>query len=278
MQRMAWTRAVMLAAGLVLVTAAPAGARTAVVRGAVTPAEPVVVIMMENKTYSDIVGNKSAPYIQSLIAGGTLYTNYQAFPGSLPDYLANTSGVQTTSAARPSENLFHELQTAGISWGEYEESMPSACFKSSGSDPYKKEHNPAIYYNDITSSSAACANVLPYTAFDPTHLRAFSYVVPNLNDDMHDGSSRTAQIAAGDAWLKAHVPAMVAGGARVYVTWDEGRRSDEHVATIAFGGGAAAGAKDTGSYTHYGFLAGLENAFGVALVNGAKTSTPLAIS
>src|SRR5205807_9024390 len=30
------------------------------------PAEPLIVIMMENKTYSSIVGNSNAPYIQSL--------------------------------------------------------------------------------------------------------------------------------------------------------------------------------------------------------------------
>ena len=240
------------------------------------PAEPIIVIMMENKHYSDIVGNASAPYIQSLIAGGTLFTNYQAGPGSLPDYLANTSGL--TGSTSGSDNIFHQLQAAGISWGEYEESMPSTCYTGGDTGKYKKAHNPAVYYNDITSSPNACANVLPYTAFDPAHLRAFSYVVPNLADDMHDGTSRAAEIAAGDAWLSANVPPMLAAGAEVIVTWDEGSLSDEHVATIAVGGSAAAGAKNATPLTHPGLLAGLEDAWGFPLLNAAQTATPVPIS
>ena len=175
---------------------------------------------MENKHYSDIVGNSNAPYIQSLIAGGTLFTNYQAGPGSLPDYLAMTSGL--TGSTSGSNNIFNQLQTAGISWGEYLESMPSTCYTGGDTGSYKKAHNPAVYYNDITSSPSACANVVPYTQFSPSHLRAFSYLVPNLADDMHDGASRTAEIQTGDAWLAANVPAMLNAGAEVILTWDEG--------------------------------------------------------
>ena len=243
--------------------------------GGTGPAEPVIIIMMENKHYSDIVGNSAAPYIQSLIAQGTLYTSYEAAPGSLPDYLANTSGL--TGSTSGSNNIFNQLQTAGVSWGEYEESMPSTCYTGGDVGSYKKQHNPAVYYNDITSSSSACGNVLPYTAFDPSHPRAFSYVVPNRADDMHDGATRTAQIQAGDKWLSANVPAMLAGGAEVIVTWDEGSTSDEHVATIAIGGTAAAGATDSHAYTHPGLLAGLEDAWGFARLNAAVGANALPI-
>ncbi len=243
--------------------------------GGTGPAEPIILIMMENKHYTDIVGSSSAPYIQSLIAQGTLFTNYEAAPGSLPDYLANTSGL--TGSTSGSNNIFNQLQGLGVSWGEYEEAMPSTCFTGADQGEYKKEHNPAVYYNDITSSPSACANVLPFTAFDPGHLRAFSYVVPDLADDMHDGSSRPAEIAAGDAWLSAHVPAMLNAGAEVILTWDEGSASDEHVATIEIGGTAAAGAKDATAYTHPGLLAGLEDAWGLPLLNAAQTATPLPI-
>ena len=112
-----------------------------------------------------------------------------------------------------------------MSWGEYEESMPGACYTGGDTGKYKKGHNPAVYYSDITSSSSACANVLPYTAFDPAHLRAFSYVAPNLLDDMHDGANLPAEIAAGDAWLSANVPAMLNAGAEVILTWDEASKA-----------------------------------------------------
>ena len=148
-----------------------------------------------------------------------------------------TSGLTGSTSA--SDNLFNQLQGKGVSWGEYEESMPSVCYTGGDTGSYKKAHNPAVYYNDITSSPSACANVVPYSQFSASHLRAFSYVVPNLADDMHDGASRTAEIQTGDAWLAANVPAMLSAGAEVIVTWDEGSASDEHVATIAIGGTAA---------------------------------------
>jgi len=273
MKRVVPGRAVAVMAALASVLAAPAAIGTAAAQAA--PAEPIVVIVLENKTYQTIVGSSNAPYIQSLIAGGTLYTNYQAAPGSLPDYLRMTGGIATTSAAKNSDNIFHQLQTAGISWGQYNESMPSACYTKSGPLPYNKNHNAAVWYNDITSNKAACANMLPFTAFDPAHLRSFSYVVPNDNNDMHTGSSKAAQIKAGDAWLKGHVPAMLAGGAEVLVTWDEGTRSNEHIATIAIGGTAKKGAKDAAAYTHFGLLAGLEDVYGVPRLNAAQTATPV---
>ena len=85
------------------------------------PAEPIIVIMMENKHYTDIVGNSNAPYIQSLIAKGTLYTNYQAGPGSLPDYLANTSGL--TGSTSGSDNI----STSSRSRASAGVSMRSRC-------------------------------------------------------------------------------------------------------------------------------------------------------
>jgi phosphatidylinositol-3-phosphatase len=267
-----------LACTLAVTAGGAATAQAAPVRAHVTPSEPIVVIVLENKTYQTIVGSGSAPYIQSLIAAGTLATNYQAAPGSLPDYLRMTGGIATTSAAKGSENIFDQLQKAGVSWGQYNESMPSACYSKSGPLPYDKNHNAAVWYRDITSSKTACANMLPYTAFDPAHLRAFSYVVPNDDNDMHSGSSKTAEIKAGDAWLQANVPAMLAHGAEVIVTWDEGTRSNEHVATIAVGGSVRKGATDATAYTHFGLLAGLEDAFGVARVNAAVGATPFPIS
>ncbi len=239
------------------------------------PAEPIITIIMENKPYSEIVGNSNAPYIQSMIAGGTLFTNYQAIPGSLPDYLYQTSGLSGSTSG--SENIFHQLQVKGVSWGEYEESMPSTCYTGGDTGSYKKGHNPAIYYNNIKTNPSACANVVPFTAFSTSNLRAFSYVVPNLANDMHDGSGHTVQIKAGDAWLSSHVPAMLNAGAEVILTWDEGNSSDEHVAAIAIGGTAAKGATDSHSYTQPSLLAGLEDAWGLPRINAAQTASPLPI-
>src|SRR5260370_8194047 len=70
----------------------------------------VIVILMENEEYSSIIGDPSAPYINSLAAGGALATQYDAVSHpSLPNYLALTAGAtlavctHTTPAPSPTE-------------------------------------------------------------------------------------------------------------------------------------------------------------------------------
>src|SRR4051812_12542893 len=145
---------------------------------------PVAVIVMENKSYDNILGSSKAPFINhTMIAGGRLSTQYHAnVPRSLRDYLAMTAGIVEPSQALQSENIFHQLQVAGQPWAEYEESMPSPCFAGASagdapgtSDPlYTIAHNPAIHFRNIKSQSAVCkAHVLPYTAFSPSSMPEF---------------------------------------------------------------------------------------------------------
>lgn len=73
----------------------------------------IVVIVEENKAYSAIVGSPNAPYINSLISSGTLFTNYSAITGgSLHDYLAMTSGL-TTDQSPPAANVFQAIDQSG---------------------------------------------------------------------------------------------------------------------------------------------------------------------
>jgi hypothetical protein len=97
----------------------------------------VVVIVMENKPYSKIVGSAQAPYINSLIAQGKLFTNYSAITnGSLRDYLAMTSGL-TSNTSPPSPNVFQAIDATGgaETWTSFQESMGGNCgVKSSATD------------------------------------------------------------------------------------------------------------------------------------------------
>jgi acid phosphatase len=38
----------------------------------------VVVVVMENRSYNDVVGNKSAPYINALASTGAVFTDSHA--------------------------------------------------------------------------------------------------------------------------------------------------------------------------------------------------------
>jgi hypothetical protein len=276
-----------------VVPAAPAGA---------SPSSPIVLIVLENTSYSKIVGSASAPFINhTMIQGGLLFTDYfDNTDGSLHNYLAMTDGNISTSQAPPLENIFHQLQSSGTSWKTFEESMPSACYTGaeSGTVPgstdglYVKIHNPAMYFNNINGDPSACAKVQPLTTgpggtFDPNNLPAFSYVVPNNCNNMHTQSTGTCpayfgtnpnadKITMGDTWLANFVP-TIASKATVILTWDEGSfTSPQQITTLEYGLGVSGGTNN-GSFNHFNLLGGLETAFGVQLIAGAIGQTPLPI-
>src|SRR4051794_12390673 len=133
-----------------------------------TPTPHLVVVMLENKEYSAVVGNANAPYLNStLIPAGRRYTNYFAVTHpSLPGYLVLSSGRYGGggSGSCPiggdtAENVFHQMNRAStpISWKVYAQSMPSNC---AGADAgaYVVRHNPAVYYRNLgTTGDNSCA-------------------------------------------------------------------------------------------------------------------------
>ncbi len=247
-------------------------------------AHPIVVIVMENHEYSQIAGASSAPYINRLIAKGRLFSAYDAVTHpSLPNYLAMTSGStqamdgsDTVSAGQiRSDNLFHQLSRAGVSWRAFMGSMPSPCYKpyAAGVPPgdYELKHNPALTYHNVAMSKL-CRKVVPLRQLFARALPRFSFVAPNQCDDMHSCSVQT-----GDEWLADFVPKLLARGTTVVVTFDEGT-SDAggggRVVTVEVGRGI--GAATNGSpFTHYGLLAGLEKYFHLERLGAAKTARPL---
>jgi phosphatidylinositol-3-phosphatase len=226
-----------MATGATAAASSPAVAASGPCGTAAAPAtyQHVIWIFMENHSLGDIIGNTSqAPYINSLAAECGLATNYHnTTHPSLPNYLAATSGLAqgslpVLSYLDCSPSFFCRTSAASIfgqgeSWKAYQESMPSNCDKS-GSGEYKVSHNPAVYY---TSLSGCASRDVPYTQLAADlaggALPAFSFITPNLIDDMHDGT-----IAQGDAWLASNLPAILnsapyrAGTTAVFITWDEG--------------------------------------------------------
>ncbi len=248
-----------------------------------SPAQPekttklahIFLIVEENQTYGSIVGNPSAPYINSLIKSYSLATNYQAVAHpSLPNYIAMTSGSTdgiTTDCNPPSagcivnvNNLADELEKVGLSWKEYAESMPSACYAFNAGN-YATKHNPFVYYADIINNQARCdAHVEPLSQLasdlkSATTTPNFAFITPNLCDDMHD-----CGIAPGDSWLANNVPAILNSPAftkqnsLLVITWDEGNASDNHIATIFAGPGAKNGYQSATAYNHYSLLHTIE--------------------
>ena len=247
--------------------------------GTVPRPDHVVVVMMENHSYSEIIGSSSAPYLNSLATGGALFSqSFGVTHPSEPNYLAIFSG-STHSLISDScphtyttQNLGSELIAAGLSFTGYSESMPSNGYTGCTSGAYARKHNPWV---NFTSNVPASSN-LTFSSFPSTFssLPTVSFVIPNLNDDMHDGT-----IAAGDSWLKSHLDAYAqwakTHNSLLVVTWDEDDSSSSNqIPTIFYGGPVKAGSYSE-RVTHYGVLRTLEQAYGLPYVGSSATATPI---
>src|SRR6478736_3951750 len=101
-----------------------------------TGVQHIVVIVLENKAASQILGASSAGYFNQLAAEYSLAANYQAIMHpSLPNYLALTSGTNAgiTSDCKPRSctadvrSIADEITQSGRTWKMYAESMPAPC-------------------------------------------------------------------------------------------------------------------------------------------------------
>lgn len=236
----------------------------------------IFTIVMENHSYSEIVGNTSqAPYINSLANQYGLATQYFAVSHpSLPNYLAltggDTFGVTTdcTDCFQAAANIVVDrVEPSGRSWKAYMESMPSACFIGDSGE-YVQKHDPFIYYNDVRLNTAECAKVVPYTQLG-TDLGSVSttpnyvWITPNLMDDMHDGS-----ISQGDTWLSTEVPKILNSPAwktqssLLQIVWDEDDYSQRNqVPALVIANNVTPGFRSAVIYNHYSVLRTVESSW-----------------
>jgi len=262
----------------------------------------VIWIWMENHSYSDIIGNTAqAPYINSLASSCGVATDYHSTTHpSLPNYLSATSGLSqpdlpVTSYLDCDVSVVCDTSAASVfgqgeTWKSYEESMPSNCDKSNSGE-YAVRHNPAVYY---TKLSGCASRDVPYTQLATdlagNSLPAFSFITPNLIDDMHDGT-----VAQGNAWLSSHLPAILnskeyqAGTTAVFITWDEGAGgypvedcdgttttdSSCRVPTIVISPSTPAGTRSGTFFDHYSLLATTEQLLGLPKLGSASSATTM---
>lgn len=232
----------------------------------------IVIIVEENKPESGIIGNLAAPYINSLAKQNSLAANYFAATNpSLPNYIALTSGTTAgiTSDCNPPggncsanvKNIADSIEASGRTWKEYAESMPSPCYINNSGE-YAVKHNPFLYYPDISNNSERCSSHdVPFSDFYKdlnSNLPNYSFITPNLCNDMHDCS-----VATGNAWLENVVPKILNSSAfkqrsLLILTWDEGNTTDNNVPAIFAGSAAKKGGLSGKTYSHYSMLKTIE--------------------
>jgi hypothetical protein len=273
----------------------------------------LIVILEENESFNQVSGHTTAPYINSLAGKCGTASAYDdnCFADnlvSLPHYLALTSGSNcntgldqtgTGCITDDGDATTHTLTSTSIfqqvtSWKSYQESMPSACDRSS-SGRYAAKHNPAAYYTALTTCAANDVAIAPVTC-DPNNtntacttpsngftqdlandtLAQFTFITPNLDNDMHDGT-----ITQADNWLFTYLPlvfqskAYLRGDVAVFILWDEQDTATSGGPTpnLFISPYITAGTVSSTQMNHFSMLRAWENALGITTYLGCASGT-----
>ncbi len=266
---------------IVLILAAAAFAQVA-------PSNHVFIVLEENHGYSDI-NSSSMPYLTSLAAQYGLATNYYADTHpSIGNYFMLTTGQIITNddgygSTVTADNVVRHLLTAGKTFKEYSESIPSPGYTGGDAYPYVQHHNPLSYFSDVQNSSTAASVLVPFTQLatdiNNNALPNYGFIVPNNLDNGHDGTLATA-----DSWLKTNIAPLIASSefqqdGILIVLFDEAATSDTthgggHVYAAMIGPNVKKGAQSATLYQHESTLNTMLTALGLTSFPGAAATAP----
>lgn len=236
--------------------------------------------------------------------------------------------VQEVSAAATVNggSIADQVEAAGLSWKQYADGTSQPCVHAdysptaAGQDPfqgdgnaantagagpdYADRHVPFLYYSSIIGDSARCdAHLRPFTELSgdlaANSLPNYSFITPDTCDDGHDNpcsSGKPGGLASADAFLVAHIPALIAylraHNGVLFVTFDEGGASDTggcctggpggvsgfggQVGMVALGAPVGVHVTTQSKYDHASLLRTTEDMLGITThLGNAATASPI---
>ena len=178
--------------------------------GTIPTVDHVVMVVLQNHTYSEIIGNVDMPYLNGLISQNGLCTNYFAvthpsigncFDLTCGQIITNNDSYMTTTDV---PNIVRSLLAINKTWKAYSEGVSNIGYIGDGPNPYVRRHNPCSYFSDVVNNSTQKNNLVPFTQFTTdlanSALPNFSFLVPDLDHNMHDGTAKVA-----DNWLRTNL-------------------------------------------------------------------------
>jgi len=181
----------------------------------------IVIVMEENKDYEQIIDSPDAPYINDTLKkeGANLTQMYAEEHHSQGNYFWLLSGSNQDvgyydhipEKSIVASNLAEQLILSGRSFKGYSENLPAigSTVKNYPLLPslYARKHVPWISFSNIPNGTTVVdSSNLRFQDFpsDYSSLPTISFVIPNLINDMHEGSLQSS-IKAGDRWLGEHI-------------------------------------------------------------------------
>jgi acid phosphatase len=226
----------------------------------------VFVVVEENQSYDDVIGNPDMPYLNRLAAHGGLARQYYANTHpSINNYFYLTSGRKGTGlpgfsadvfrGTVPGENIASLLTKHGKTWSVYAEGLPGMGYVGDNQGLYAKRHNPFAYYRSVLDDKTPSGKpqreqIVPFQQFTADwkngHLPEYSFLIPNVFDDAHT-NPRTGRGAAcrdpeslrmADHWLEQNLKPVIdtesfRKDSLLVVVFDEacdqGSKADSHI-------------------------------------------------
>jgi phosphatidylinositol-3-phosphatase len=256
----------------------------------------IVLILLENRNYKDVIGNLKMPHLNILAQQNVLLSNYFAVRHpSLPNYIALMSGStqnitnDCTDCFINEPNLADRIESSGRTWKSYLESMPSPCFIGDAK-PYVQKHNPLIYFDSVRLDTNRCnRSVVPLTSLDDdlaaNQLPNFLFIMPNMCNSGHDCDSQTADIWINNMVAKLKTSPALGKNSLIVITYDEGSekstgsccglgaKAGGQVATVLISPIAKQKFNDSTAYSHYSMLKMILSAWNLSDI-GQSSSAP----
>ena len=275
----------------------------AVARAAPHRYDHVVIVIEENTDYAQVLGDRvAAPFINELADGGVNFTEFYAITHpSQPNYLQFFSGDNqgVTTNNRPATypwsvpNLGAALIAAGRTFRGYSEDLPAIGDRdTTGTDIviggvtrtlYRRKHNPWANWQAAEGADPIPENQLAFDTnarfldfpADFSQIPDVAIVVPNQQNDMHDGTIRM-----GDDWLRANFAAYAkwarAHNSLLIVTFDEDDLSGPNkIPTVFHGAGLTPGTVNATRWTAHNLLRTLEDMHGATHAGRAAKVRPI---
>jgi hypothetical protein len=245
------------------------------------PYDHVVIVVMENKDVDQIVGNSVAPYINSLIADSSCAFFTQSVGlthPSQPNYLylfsGSNQGVIDNDVPQnlpfTTPNLGASLRAKGLTFLGFAEDMPKVGSTDTSTGLYARKHNPWVNWQGTGANNLPGECNLPFSYFPESYttLPTVAFVVPNMENDMHNGVDDSVQIAAGDAWLhnnfEAYIQWSKKNNSLFILTFDENNFTPENRITTLFIGQKIKSGNYNRPISHINVLRTLERMFGLS--------------
>ncbi|MCC2684607.1 MAG: phosphoesterase [Paenibacillaceae bacterium] len=169
------------------------------------------------------------------------------------------------------ENHSYELLNNGFTFKGYAEDLPSVGSTVCNSGDYARKHAPWVNFTNVPSNLSKPFSYFP-TSY--SNLPTVSFVIPNLQHDMHDGT-----VGQADNWLENNLDGYAqwakTHNSLLILTWDEDDHSENNQIPTIFVGEMVQPGNYGQHIDHFDVLRTIEDMYGLSYLGQSANGTSI---